>query len=86
MPDYDRNVVSRNLRAWICKVNPAAAAMKFGDDTDLIESRILESLQVVEFILFLERETGREILVERLDPASLRTLNSVYQNFFESCS
>ena len=40
--------------------------------------------QIVEFILFLERETGRDILAENLDPGVLRTLNSIYANFFAS--
>ncbi len=84
MPFHDRNTVFQSLRDWVCKANPAAAAMYLGPDTDLVDSRILESLQIVEFILFLEQQTGRDILVEHLNPAALRTFNTIYLNFFES--
>ena len=83
MPVNNREAVFRNLREWLCTANPKAATMCLEPDTDIIESRILESLQVVEFILYLERRTGRSILVEHLNPATLRTLNTIYANFFE---
>lgn len=70
------------IRAWLIQTNPAVAGIDPG--TDLIDSRILESLQLVEFILFLEDESGRSILAEDLDPASLRTLDTIYAHFFEA--
>ena len=73
----------QSLRDWLHKTNPAAAARSFDADTDIIGARILESLQVVELVLFIERQTGQHILAEDLNPAKLRTLNSIYSNFFE---
>jgi len=84
MPLHDREAVLGRLRAWLGKANPAVSQAHLDPDTDIIESRILESLQIVEFILFLEQLAGRRILAEELDPATLRTLNSIYCNFFES--
>ena len=84
MPRHDRTVVFQSLRDWLCKANPAVAVMQLDPDTDIIEARILESLQVVEFILFLEQQTGSAILAEQLNPATLRTLNSIYLAFYES--
>jgi hypothetical protein len=80
----DKDSVLMSLREWLRKTNPAAIGARLYPDTDIIEARILESLQIVEFILFLERETGRDILAENLDPGVLRTLNSIYANFFAS--
>ena len=80
----NKEAVFHSLRAWLQKTNPAAATLSLDPDADIIESRILESLQFVEFVLFLERQTGRQILAEELNPANLRTLNSIYSNFFES--
>jgi acyl carrier protein len=79
----DKESVLQSLRDWLYKANPEAAAVHLDPDTDIIESRILESLQFVEFVLFLEQQTGRGILAEELNPATLRTLNSIYLNFFE---
>ena len=79
----DRATVLDTLTAWLVRANPALATIPIGAQTDIIESRILESLQLVEFILFLEQQSGRRILVEDLDPNVLRTLDSIYRSFFE---
>ena len=83
MPAVDRASVFESLRAWLIGANSNVATMPLAPDTDIIESRILESLQVVEFILFLEEESGRSILAEELNFNTLRTLDSIYQSFFE---
>jgi acyl carrier protein len=83
MPAPDRDSILQSLRDWLRSANPNYAATEIDADTDIIESRILESLQMVELILFLEKKTGRAILVEDLNPAKLRTLNNIYNNFFE---
>jgi acyl carrier protein len=80
----DREAVYRMLREWIHAANPAAGALDVEPETDLIRSGILESLQVVELVLFLERWTGREILTEHLNPDSFMTLYSIFLNFFEA--
>jgi acyl carrier protein len=72
------------LREWIHTANPAAGALGVEPETDLIRGGILESLQMVELVLFLERRTGREILAEHLNPDSFRTLSSIFLNFFEA--
>jgi acyl carrier protein len=72
------------LREWIHTANPAAGALGVDPGIDLIKSGILESLQVVELILFLERLTGREILAEHLNPDSFRTFNAIFLSFFEA--
>jgi acyl carrier protein len=77
-----RAEVIERLRGWLIKRNPAAAQMAIDEHTDIIETRVLESLQLVEFILFIEQESGREILSESLDPKSLRTLGVIYGGFF----
>jgi acyl carrier protein len=82
MSVHDREAVFRMLREWIHTANPTAVALCMDPDTDLIKSRILESLQVVDLVLFLERQTGREILSEHLNPDTFRTLNSIFLNFF----
>ena len=82
MTVMDKDAVLDRLRTWLIAANPKVAGMTLGPDTDIIESRILESLQVVELILFLEAETGESILTEDLDPNKLRTLDSIYESFF----
>ena len=82
MPDANQAPVFAALRTWLFHANADSAALSLEPDTDIIESRILDSLQVVEFILFLEEKTGRAILAEDLNPDTLRTLESIYQCYF----
>ena len=79
----DRASVFAMLRAWLIHANASAATLCLEHDTDIIESRILDSLQVVEFILFLEEQSGRAILAEDLDPDKLRTLSSIHECYFQ---
>jgi len=78
----DRDLVIERLRSWLTRTNPGIAGMHIDGQTDIIELRILESLEIVEFILFLEAESGLQILSEALNPADMRTLDSIYERFF----
>ena len=83
MERHNRDHAIGRMLSWLRDANPELAIVDVHDRTDIIDSRILESLQVVEFILFLESETGRTILAEDLRPDDLRTLDSIYRCFFE---
>jgi acyl carrier protein len=51
-------------------------------DLDLIESRVLDSLGFVEFLLLLEEHTEREISIDSISREDFRTLNSIKERFF----
>lgn len=67
-------------------VNPSAEAIvasgaQIDADTDLIEAGVIDSLSIMELIVFLERETGVEVSLEDLLLDSIRTartIDSVY--------
>jgi methoxymalonate biosynthesis acyl carrier protein len=44
-------------------------------DTDLFESGVLDSLQLVELLLVIERRFGRRIPIESVELDSLRSLS-----------
>lgn len=50
-------------------------------DTDIIENRLIDSLQFVSFLLFIEEVRGREIPEAEVKLDSLRTLRSIRDNF-----
>jgi acyl carrier protein len=52
-------------------------------DRDLIESRILDSLGFVEFILLVEEHSGREISIDSVSKEDFRTINSIRKRFFD---
>ena len=81
-----RTEAIETLRQWLLDKNPALDPLTLSETTDIIETRALDSLELVEFILFLEQTSGRSILVETLEPEVLRTLSRIYQTFFEEHS
>lgn len=70
------------LRAWLSEAR--TLELPIDEDTDLIETRVLSSLQLVEFMLFIEELSGRPVLVEGLDPDRLRTLARIHREFFDA--
>src|SRR5690349_8262421 len=77
-----RDEIMSGIRRWLLAKHPSLSERGIGDDEDLVDTGILSSLELVEFLLFLEDERGAPILVERLDPESIRTLNRIYRSFF----
>jgi acyl carrier protein len=74
--------IRQQLRTWI--VNRAKDKPKaLQDDTPILESGILSSLDVVELILFIEQlRGGEEVAVDTLEPDAIRDVNAIYQSFF----
>jgi acyl carrier protein len=52
------------------------------DQTPILESGILSSLDVVELILFVESLRGEEVDVDRIEPESLTNIDTLYDTFF----
>ncbi|PKV88646.1 phosphopantetheine-binding protein [Streptomyces sp. TLI_146] len=66
--------------AWIGRRHPEAAGI--GPDDDLIESRLIDSLGFLEFIVLIERLSGRPVDVETLDLDDFRSLSRIERAFF----
>jgi acyl carrier protein len=78
-----RDEIIASLRQWLLAHHTGLDGATLEETTDIIDTRTLDSLDLVEFILFLEQESGRPILVEGLEPAQLRTLSGIYESFFK---
>ena len=70
----------RIVRDYISKRNDGVR--DFGDDEDLIESGLIDSLQFVEFIMFIEEASGSPIDMDTLDIEQFRTLTCIRKAFF----
>lgn len=51
---------------------------------DLIEGRLIDSLQFVEVLAIIEDAIGREVDVTRLTVDDFRSLNAIARTFFSS--
>jgi acyl carrier protein len=72
------------LRNWILQNRPNVRSV--GDDDELIESRILDSFALLEFVFVVEELFGREIVLDESVAKNFRTLASVCQHFKEGVS
>ncbi|MGC1498324.1 MAG: hypothetical protein WA790_21135 [Sulfitobacter sp.] len=69
------------LKSWL-KEN---TEFKEGSDEnlDLIDSGILTSLQLMEFILFLEHLSGQPVDLDRSTMDKMRTINLISANYLQ---
>ena len=75
--------IKARLRSWIInKSKQQIADHELTDDTPIIESGLLSSLDVVEFVLYIESLLGDEIDLEDLEPEVFTSTNTMYTAFF----
>lgn len=67
------------LRGWIAEHNPDAGPV--GDDDDLIDTRILDSLRFMRFIYFVEEVFEREVKLDESVTRNFRTLAAICSHF-----
>jgi len=71
------------LRSWIVSQSKQQVAEhELTDDIPVIESGFLSSLDVVEFVLYIESLLGDEIDLEELEPEIFTSINTIYAAFF----
>jgi acyl carrier protein len=74
----------QDVRSWILQRNPELAEDELNPETDIIESRIVDSLQFVELVLYVEELRGEMMQSMDVDLDSFRTLKDIEQNFLTS--
>jgi acyl carrier protein len=67
------------VRAWLQEKNPTAGPI--GDDVNLIDNRLVDSLRLVEFLFLLESLTGRDIPAHTVKVDQFRTIAAIERNF-----
>lgn len=67
------------IQDWI--VSKHAEGVDVDLDTDLIENRLIDSLDFAEFLFLLEEVSGRSIDLAGVDLQAFRTLRSIQARF-----
>lgn len=81
----EEEVVKGKLRDWIVKhAKIPVVDEKLTYDTPIIEEGYLSSLDIVEFILYIESLRGEEVELDDLEPEVFTSTNTMYQTFFTS--
>jgi acyl carrier protein len=74
--------IKADLKNWIVETNGKIQPEQLGDETPIIEQRIVTSLQVMDLIFYIEKLSGKSIEVESLKVGVFRNINTIYDNFF----
>lgn len=75
--------VRSKLRNWILERAKTAPGADFSDQTLLLEKGILSSLDIVEFVLFIESLRGEDVDVDDIDPTVFTSIDTLYTAFFK---
>ena len=79
--EHDIDVAAiANLRSWIASKNPRAPTIDM--DTNLIDDGVLDSLQMVNFLLYIEEIRGKEIPETLIQPEYFVSLRVIHDTFF----
>ncbi|MCY9589762.1 acyl carrier protein [Paenibacillus chitinolyticus] len=57
--------------------------LQIDENDNLLEHGYIDSLSMVDMIVFLEEQVGREIVIEDYDIRKFYTLKSIYETFFQ---
>jgi acyl carrier protein len=72
------------VRSCLAAVKPQLDLAAFGDDTPLLDSRVISSFELLDLILHLEQARGAPISREHLQPGSFRDVNTIARVFLEA--
>jgi len=75
------NATVTKLRGWIASAKPQAA--EIGMDTNLINEGVLDSLEMVNFLLYIEQIRGEEIPEALIQPEYFVSLRVIHDTFFQ---
>lgn len=74
--------IRSKLRQWIVKHAKTAPRSELSDQTLILEEGILSSLDIAEFVLYIESLRGEEVDVESLEPKVFANIDALYSSFF----
>jgi len=78
----NENQVREALRQWVESRAVGLAPGALDDQTPLIASRLITSLQVTDLLLFIEELRAASIDPSSLQPGVFRDIDSIYATFF----
>jgi acyl carrier protein len=70
------------LRSWILDRAGATSDRLSSDDMPILDEGLLTSLDVVEFILFIESLREEEVDIEAIEPEVFTNINTLVEAFF----
>jgi acyl carrier protein len=78
----DEREIRASLRSWIAEHSKVPIHGELADSTPILDQGILSSLDVVEFVLFIESLRGDEVDTDALEPETFTSVDTIYEGFF----
>jgi acyl carrier protein len=78
----DNNEIRDQLRGWILERAGSPPERLTDDEMPILEEGLLSSLDIVEFILFIEMLRGEEVDIENIEPEVFTNINTLHAAFF----
>ncbi len=78
----DEKAIREELRVWILERSGAAPDQLTRDDQPILDDGLLSSLDVVEFILFIESLREEEVDIEAIEPEVFNSVDTLVEAFF----
>lgn len=75
------NKAISEVRRCLAAIKPGIDLERIGDDTPLLEERVITSFDVLDLILHLERASGQRINRTQLVPGSFRDIETIARVF-----
>lgn len=78
----DEKEIRESLRSWILERSGASPDRLSSDKQPILDEGLLSSLDVVEFILFIESLRDEEVDIEAIEPEVFNSVDSLVETFF----
>jgi hypothetical protein len=82
MPVKNEAELKAMLMAWVRKTNPKIKAGELNSGTAILKEGLLNSVQLLDLILYIERLSENPIDVDSLNPRSFESVDAIYEQFF----
>lgn len=78
----EESAVIAELRGWILERSGAGEDRLTDNEMPILDEGLLSSLDIVEFILFIESLREEEVDIENIEPEVFTNLRTLYDAFF----
>lgn len=78
-----REEIKNEIFNFVLKVNKKITRSDLDGQTPLLEKRVINSLQVMELLLLIEKLTGKPIDVRSIKPGVFTNVDKILESFFK---
>lgn len=75
--------IKEQLKSWILSKNSLLKDEDIDDQTPLMEQKVLNSLQIVELVLYLGKLKGSPVDMSKLQVGSFSSIDKIYDTFLK---